>query len=288
MEPLRITSADNPRIKAVVKLGEQRDRRKTGLFVAEGRRQVARAIGAGLALQELYFCAPLLERHAPDESEKRAIAQGQRSPGVRTFEVTPQLMAKMAYRENPEGVLAVFAQPVRDWALLEKSITSKQEPALLLVAVGTSKPGNLGAMVRSASAAGAAAVLVGDAVVDPFHPNAIHASTGAVFTLPVVSAPSAEIRAFLKQHGIALLAATPAGDTDYSRADMAGAVALVIGTEDVGLDAAWLDAAKAPSGAKIVIPMPGQAVDSLNASTAAAVLLFEAVRQRRNPAPSAR
>ncbi len=295
-QPLRITSAENPRIKAVVKLSQQqRQRREANLFIAEGTRQLARAIAAGLTVQEVFLCPELLSRHPGTADEQLALknlqtrGSSQSSEGphrsaepVRFFEVTPQLMAKMAYRENPEGVLALVQPPVRTLEDFSRELSEQSTPVLLLIAVGTTKPGNLGAMVRSADAAGALGVLVADTVVDPFHPNAIHASTAAVFTLPVVCASSSDIRALLTQHKIALLAATPEGDADYTDINMTGPTALVIGTEHAGLDDAWLSAARAPTGAKIRIPMRSSAsTDSLNASTAAAVLLFEALRQRR-------
>lgn len=295
-QPLRITSAENPRIKAVVKLSQQqRQRREANLFIAEGTRQLARAIASGLSVHEVFLCPELLSRHPGTADEQAALknlqTRGTSQTGegphrtaepVRFFEVTPQLMAKMAYRENPEGVLALVQPPVRTLQDFSRELSAQSSPALLLIAVGTTKPGNLGAMVRSADAAGALGVLVADTVVDPFHPNAIHASTAAVFTLPVVCESSSDIRALLAQHKIALLAATPEGDADYTDIDMTRPTALVIGTEHAGLDDAWLSAARAPTGSKIRIPMRSSAsTDSLNASTAAAVLLFEALRQRR-------
>jgi TrmH family RNA methyltransferase len=320
--PMRITSARNPRILAVVALSEQRERRATGLFVAEGRRAVTRALQAGLILRELYLCPAL------DSPGAAALIP---PPGAAVFDVPESLLQKMAYQQHPEGVLGVFEQAGRTLADLGSVLTSRdfrgregvlpnsrsdldkgatgrpssgdpcscdlsqgsaQTPArgtrigqhapgsrgsseLWLVAVGLAKPGNLGAVARTAAVAGATGLLVADAVVDVYNPNAIRASTGAVFTLPVAAASSAEIRRFLADRGVTIVAAAPAAKEVYTRADLTGPVALVIGAEDTGLDDAWLAA-----GQTVRIPMHAGEVDSLNAGVAAAVLLFEALRQR--------
>lgn len=282
MKPaLAITSAQNPRVKAVVALRESRERRRAGLFVAEGAREIARALDAGLTPIEFYRCDdPSLRGGA----EAAALAERCGAAGAARFEVTSALLSKMAYCENPEGVLAVFEQP--RWTLDALPGLAAGGPELWLVAVGTEKPGNLGAMVRTADAAGAAGVLVAGGVVDAFNPNAIRASTGAVFTLPVVGAGDEETLAFLRSRGAGLFAAAlPAlGErlTAHTEADFRGPTAIVIGPEDTGLSDFWLDAARAarPRGGIVTIPMQGRSADSLNASNAAAVLLFEAVRQR--------
>ena len=202
-----------------------------------------------------------------------------RSSTARIFTVTDSLLGKMAYRQNPEGLLAVFQSPT--WSLegLDTGSTSSpgDGPPLWLVASGTQKPGNLGSMVRSADAAGCRGVLVADAQVDAFNPNAIRASTGAVFSLPVVAAPADLVVESLRAGGVRVIAATPSGGIPYTQADLSGPVAVVIGPEDSSLDPFWLTAAEA----HVTIPMFSRAVDSLNASVSAAVLLFEAVRQRQ-------
>jgi TrmH family RNA methyltransferase len=169
----------------------------------------------------------------------------------------------MSYRAEPEGVLAVFDVPRRE---LPAAAT------LVLVAVGIEKPGNLGAMARTADAAGADALLVADAVSDPWNPNAIRASTGAVFTLPIAEVTLDEVRALDVQK----IAAVVGAPTRHSEADLTPPTALLIGAEDDGLDAAWRDAADL----QVTLPMRARTVDSLNASTAAAVLLYETLRQR--------
>jgi TrmH family RNA methyltransferase len=239
-----ITSLDNPRVKDVLRLRKSRERRRSGLFVAEGRREVERARAAGLTIHATYFAPALLEW--PDGEE-----------------VSERVLAKMAYRAEPEGVLAIVEAPQRQLP---------REGTLYLVSVGIEKPGNLGAMARTAEAAGADALVVAEGQADAWNPNAIRASTGAVFTLPVVEATLEEIR----ELGVQLAAAVVDAQHRYSDADLAKPTALVVGAEDEGLDARWRDAADE----LVSIPMQGAATDSLNAATAAAILLFEAVRQR--------
>jgi TrmH family RNA methyltransferase len=239
-----ITSVDNQRVKDVMRLRKSRERRRAGLFIAEGPREVERARTAGLLIQATYFAPELIEW---DEGE----------------EVSSRVLEKMAYRAEPEGVLAVVEIPQR--ALPEAA-------SLVLVAVGIEKPGNLGAMARTADAAGADALVVADAEADAWNPNAIRASTGAVFTLPVIEATREEILA-LPLRTVAAVVDAPKAYTD---ADLTQPTALVVGAEDEGLDAAWREA----SDVQVAIPMHARSVDSLNAATTAAILLFEAARQR--------
>jgi len=267
--PLELTSMDNPRIKAVVRLREARQRRKSGLFIAEGEREIGRAMQCGLPLREGFYC-PALFVHDPQTHF------GPEAASARWFSVTEALMGKMSHLENPPGVLAVFEQPHVTLDDLAQQLDAAGEPPLLLVAVGTTKPGNLGAMLRSAEAVGVDAVLLADAMVDLFNPNAIRTSTGAVFTLPVVAETGQVIRNFLMERQIALVAADPAGAVRYDLADLRGPTAIVIGAEDTGLDAAWRETATVT----VKLPTRSGVVDSLNAATTAAVLLYEALRQR--------
>jgi TrmH family RNA methyltransferase len=178
-------------------------------------------------------------------------------------EVSERVLAKMAYRTEPEGVLAVVEAPERQLP---------RTGDLYLVTVGLEKPGNLGAMARSAEAAGADALVVAEAQADIWNPNAIRASTGAVFTLPVVEATLSEVEGL----DVALVAAVVGAPTRYTDADLSRSTALVVGAEDKGLSQPWRDAA----GLEVSIPVRSGTTDSLNAATAAAVLLYEAVRQR--------
>ncbi|MEE9212794.1 MAG: RNA methyltransferase [Phycisphaeraceae bacterium] len=263
-KPTHLSSPANRRVKAVLKLREHRHRRRTGLFIAEGMRQVTRALAAGLVLRELY------QQHDARISDP---GPGSWAAQAEVFDVTPRVMKKMAYRAKPQGVIAVFEQPA--WRL-DRLPTDPATNDLWLVAVGIEKPGNLGAMARSAAGAAAAAMFVADAVVDPFHPNAIRASTGAVFNLPVIGDTTVAIVDWLRGRRARIFAATPHATAPYTDADLTGPVAVVIGAEDTGLGQPWLDAA----ATQVRIPLAEGPVDSLNAATAAAVLLFEATRQR--------
>lgn len=240
-----ITSVDNPRVKEVVRLRKGRARRAAGLFVAEGSREVRRAAAAGLTIVATYFAPALIDW---DEGE----------------EVDERVLRKMSYRDEPEGVIAVVETPQR---------TLPDGSTLLLVAVGIEKPGNLGAMARTADAAGADALLVGDAQSDPWNPNAIRASTGAVFTLPIVDVATDDVAALSHQKIAATLGAT----LRHTDANYTGPTAFLVGAEDDGLPDAWRNLADV----HVEIPMHARTADSLNASVAAAVLLFEADRQRR-------
>ena len=292
-----ITSVQNPRVKAAVTLREHRARRETGLFIAEGVREITRALDAGLRPVELFVCPQSIRPREADALTRRA-----KQVGALVFRMSPQVLEKIAYCENPEGVVAVFEQPV--FRIEDafspsdaKNTGSHASPRaeLWLIAVGTQKPGNLGAMVRTADAAGVTGVIVADGIVDAFNPNAIRASTAAVFVVPVVAATRERVAEFLRmRHVRAFAAVAPPAEGSmaaasggvviaYSRADFTGPSAIVIGPEDTGLDPAWLKLTEDTGGARITIPMHGRAADSLNASNAAAILLFEALRQRERP-----
>jgi TrmH family RNA methyltransferase len=241
-----ITSAENPRVKEVLRLRKSRERRRVGLFVAEGPREVLRARAAGLTVRATYFAPALIEW---DEGE----------------EVDERVLRKMSYRAEPEGVLAVVETPQH---------TIPTAATLLLVAVGIEKPGNLGAMARTADAAGADALLIGDAQSDPWNPNAIRASTGSVFTLPILDVTTQDIRDLPHTK----VAATLGAPTRHTEPDYTARTTFLIGAEDDGLPDAW----RTLADVEVAIPMHARTADSLNASAAAAILLFEAVRQRDN------
>jgi TrmH family RNA methyltransferase len=239
-----ITSLENPRVKEVLRLRKGRERRRVGLFVAEGPREVARAREAGLTLRATYFAPALIDWNEGDEVDER-------------------VLRKLSYRAEPEGVIAVVEIPRR---------TVPSDATLLLVAVGIEKPGNLGAIARTADAAGADALLVADARSDPWNPNAIRASTGAVFTLPIVETTRDDV-ALLPQQKIAAVVGARHTHTepDYTRP-----TAFLVGAEDDGLPEAW----RTLADVQVAIPMHARTADSLNAAAATAILLFEAVRQR--------
>lgn len=223
---------------------KSRERRRSGLFIAEGPREVERALAAGLTVQATYFAPELLAWHDGEE-------------------VSARVLAKMAYRAEPEGVLAVVEIPQR---------AVPTDATLILIAVGIEKPGNLGAMARTADAAGADALLVGDANADPWSPNAIRSSTGAVFTLPIAEVTLDDVQALALQK----IAAVVGAPRRYTDVDVTRPTAFMVGAEDEGLSDAW----RAVADEQVSIPMNTQTADSLNAATSAGVLLFEAVRQR--------
>ena len=290
---IHITSRTNRQVKQVVALRQQRNRRKTGLFIAEGVREISRALDAGLSMDRLFVCPELSEQSlssiGPSMSGDHSMAPhaiDTRTPAnVQRFETGPEIFQKLTYRQKPEGILAVFQQRVWDIESLVGGTNLAPErgpdPAdLWLVAVGATKPGNVGAMARAAAGAGAWGLLLADCVVDPFNPNAIRASTGAVFNLPVATGTTAQVLSMLTKRGAAMVAAVPEADQIYTQIDMTEPVALLIGAEDSGLGPTWLKVAAPPQGHQVSIPLLGRGVDSLNAATAAAVLLYEAVRQR--------
>jgi TrmH family RNA methyltransferase len=261
----KITSLQNPRVKQLVRLRERRDRDEAGLFLVEGYREVRRALEKGVALHELYF--------SPDwflgENEPALIEQA-RQAGAQLFELSKDAFAKVAYRERPDGLLAVAPQ----WKRTLDDLKLGAAP-FLLVCESIEKPGNLGTILRSADAAGCDAVIVCDAVTDVFNPNVVRASTGVLFSVPVVVTDSSTVHAWLKAKGILTAATTPHTQNIYTKTDLRGPLAVVMGSEQYGLSEFWM------KGADVLvrIPMAGQA-DSLNVAMATIITLFEAVRQR--------
>ncbi|RDI94957.1 RNA methyltransferase [Meiothermus sp. QL-1] len=254
---MRITSPTNPRVKALARLKERRAREESGLFLIEGARELGRALAGGVEVVEAY-CG---KRLTPEESR---LAQR-----LLCTEVSEAVLKKLSSRENPAGLIAVARRPQR---LLEAF--TPPPAALVVVAVGLEKPGNLGALLRSADAAGAhAALVVGG--VDPYSPQVIHNSTGAVFSLPTFTAEETAVWAWLAQQRIPLVATSPQAGKTYWEADLKGPVALALGPEHEGLGPGWLERA----ALCVRVPMRGQA-DSLNVAVTAALVLYEALRQR--------
>lgn len=262
----KITSLQNPRVKQLVKLRDRRPRDEAGVFLVEGYREIRRALEKNVALQEIYF--------SPEwflgENERALIAQAE-AAGAKSFELSKEAFAKVAYRERPDGLLAVAPQWKRDLSDLKLGA----EPFLLVVEA-IEKPGNLGTILRSADAAGCDAVIVCDPVTDIFNPNVVRASTGVLFSVPLVVSESERVWEWLKERRIRTVATTPAAEKIYSDVEMKGAIAVVMGSEQYGLSEFWLKNADVP----VRIPMAGQA-DSLNVAMATIITLFEAVRQRR-------
>ena len=261
-----LTSVQNPRVKQVVALQQKSaERRRCGLFVVEGRRELGHCLAAGYEVMEVYVCRDILT----DADALLGSLQG-----VATYEVTPYVYDKLAYRGGTEGVIAIVRSRVIGLADLRLKVNP-----LLIVLESVEKPGNLGAVLRSADAARADAVVVCDPLTDLYNPNLIRSSIGAVFSVPTVACSSEDCIAFLKARGIRILTAQLQDSELYYDTDMCRATALVMGTEATGLTDVWRRAADA----HIRIPMLGR-LDSLNVSVSAAILLFEAVRQRQKMA----
>ena len=258
----KITSARNERIRQVLELQEKsRTRRALGLFVVEGRRELEHCLEAGYELDSVFWCPEILP-----ELPQELIGD------VPVSELTAELYGRIAYRGGTEGLVArVKSRPhtLDDLAL-------KENP-LIVVLESVEKPGNLGAVFRSADAAGADAVIICDPLTDLYNPNLIRSSIGGVFTVQSAVCDSASAISWLKARGMKILTAQLQDSSWYYDVDMKGGTAIVIGTEAPGLTEQWREAADA----HIRIPMLG-ALDSLNASVSAAILLFEAVRQRNS------
>lgn len=265
MERRRIDSPKNPLVKELVRLRDRRERDRSGRFLIEGTREVERALSAGVPIGEL-LVAPELMR-----PEALALASRVESSEITVTELSGSAFGRISMREHPDGVLAVAPTWRTELAELELG----PEP-LLLVLDGLEKPGNLGALLRTSDAVDADAVFVTGRGTDPFNPNVIRSSMGSVFSRPLVTADETELREFLRDHDVRMVAATPAAEKPYWDAYLRGKVAVVLGTEHQGLGEGWLSGASE----RVHVPMAGMA-DSLNVATAGALMLYEALRQRR-------
>jgi TrmH family RNA methyltransferase len=254
-----ITSLQNPRVKYIVKLrDDKRQRRQDGLMLVEGYDEIQLALFAGHKPQTILSAPELVSRQL-DGIDAESIT------------VNRAVFEKMSYRENPDGWLAVF--PIPQTSLDDLKLS---ESPLMIVAESVEKPGNLGGILRTADAARVDALLVCDPRVDVWNPNVVRASRGAVFCVPVVESDNASAWEWLKMRGIRVLAATPSSETLYSDTNMCEPLAVAVGTEDEGLTEFWMSNADV----KIKIPMMGK-VNSLNVSVSTALILYEAVRQRK-------
>ncbi len=262
-----ITSRQNPRIKQLVRLRERSERLLRDRFLVEGRRELGLALANGFLLETLFVQVP---ESADLDEEAFSLVQQARAQGAEVVRLTAPVFEKVSARENPDGLLAVAVTPQR---LIE--CLPLRSPPLLLVVDGVEKPGNIGAIIRTAAAAGADAVVLADESGDPYSPQIIRNSRGLVFSLPVLAEEPQHLAFWLRQQGMAIVAADPVQGVIHWEADLAGPVALVLGSEHAGLSPFW----RSQAGRLVRIPQIGQA-DSLNVSVSAAVLLFEAVRQR--------
>jgi RNA methyltransferase, TrmH family len=261
---LEITSPANPRIKQLAALRRRRARDQAGVTLVEGYEELDLVLAAGACPRVLYVC--------PDLADGDPLGVVDRSVGVgaEVVRVSRPVFTKIAYRESPDGWLAVLPAIPTSLSLLDMPA----DP-LVLICEGVEKPGNLGAILRTADAAGLAAVIAADPATDWGNPNVVRASKGTVFSVPVASASSADVLAWLAERSLALVAAAPDGQVLLTDSDLSGPTAIVVGSESHGVGATWLERADV----RVRIPMFGRA-DSLNVATSAAIVIYEAVRQR--------
>lgn len=265
-----LTSVQNPRIKELLVLQQKSsERRRAGLFVVEGQRELMHCIQAGMEVDTVFYCQKIMSNDMT--GDHRSLEEWQKvAGGCRWIEVSDTVYDKVAYRGGTEGLIAEVRVPDRKLTDLEV-----KDAPLYIVLEGVEKPGNLGAVLRSADAAGVDAVIVCDPRTDLYNPNLIRSSIGGIFTVPTVACSSEECIAFLKERGVQILTAQLQDSNLYYDQDMTKPTAVVMGTEATGLTPQWREAA----AAHIRIPMLGR-LDSLNVSVSAAILMFEAVRQR--------
>lgn len=258
-----IHSIQNPTIKNILKLQDKsRERKKSGLFIVEGKREISLALKGGYILKMVLFCEGVitldkLQEFITDQTE--------------VISVSKEVYQKVAYRDTTEGIIAV----VQTKEFLLENIQFSTSTPLILVAESPEKPGNIGALLRTADAANIAAVFIANPKTDLFNPNIIRSSVGCLFTNQIATGTSEEIIQFLQEKDIAIYATTLQNSNEYHKEDYTKATAIVVGTEATGLTEAFREAATQ----NINIPMQG-AIDSMNVSVAAAIVLFEAKRQR--------
>lgn len=272
-----LTSPSNPRIKAAAKLRQGRERRRTGRMLVEGRRELARLLDSEHQVFAVYYDAEALGPPPPpppsrpgDDAPAAELLGALAARGV-AVPCGARALAKLAFRDDPE--VPVVAEVALPWVELADFRPAASGPLVLVQ--GLEKPGNLGALLRSADGAGVAGVLLVDPVVDPGAPQALRGSLGTLFHVPLARADSAAARRWLTKEGYRVAAATPRGAAPYTEVDLTGSVALALGSEAHGLDDAWIEGADT----RVVIPMCGRA-DSLNLAQSATLLMYEALRQR--------
>ncbi len=260
-----ITSRQNPRIKAAAALRHRRRREAESQTLIDGHREIAYAVRSGLEILEVFYCRG--ERGAdPLDSLLETLS----NTACELHETTPQVLEKIRFGDRTDGVVAVARVP-----RLQLGDLKLPPRPLILILESLEKPGNLGAIARSADATGIAAIVLADGTTDAFNPNAIRASQGTLFSVPIAEAGTADTLAWLIEQRLSIYAATPTAERHHWDADFAGASAIVLGGEAHGLTSRWLE----PPSTRVSIPMLGVA-DSLNVAASAAVIMYEALRQR--------
>lgn len=269
MPSRRITSLTNPKIKKAVHLRASKERQAQGVTIVEGDKEISRALEGKVFFQEVYVC-PELFAGAGDAASYRLLLDRLAASQISIYETTKAVFSKIAYGDRQEGILAVCKTPRHSLA----DMRLKGIPFLVVVE-GVEKPGNLGAILRTCDGAGVDGMIVCDPQTDLYNPNVIRASLGTIFSVPTVVSSSAEVFDFLKSKGVMVCAASPQAQDVYTRVNLQGPLAVVVGSEDEGLSDFWMK----NSDLQVKIPMQGCA-DSLNVSSSTAILLYEALRQR--------
>ena len=262
---MELTSLQNPKVKRAFALRDRRERDREGVTILEGYRELTRAHAAGIPIRETFYCREMFVGENND-----TLLDTLRDAGSAIYECSANVLRKIAYRERPEGLIAIAEMKRKGL----DEIPARPD-GLYLVAETIEKPGNLGSILRSADAVGATAVIVCNKQTDIFNPNVIRASTGAIFSMPLAETTSEEALAWLRNLGIKTPAATPHTHLYHTDVDMKQGVAIVVGAEQYGLSDYWMNSADL----QVLIPMLGK-MDSLNVATAATILLYEAARQR--------
>jgi len=260
-----ISSPANPRVKAAVRLRDRREREETGLTLVDGGRELLRALAQSVEVDHAFVSTELVIG-----ADASAALDALRRVGASLIEVSPAVLAKVAFGDRSDGLVAVIRTP----SVALEGLTPGMHP-LVVVVEALEKPGNLGAIMRTADAVGASAVIAADPRTDVFNPNAIRASVGTIFGVPLAVATASQVLDWLVGHGVTAMAAGVDASQAYGDVDLGGPIAIVLGSEAGGLTSTWND----PRVRPVRIPMLG-AADSLNVSVAAAILLFEARRQR--------
>jgi RNA methyltransferase, TrmH family len=269
---LHITSPQNPRVKDAIRLRDARHREKQGRILIDGARELLRAIAVGVRPLEIFVCEPLCHS---DDAQKLLAALP--TCGGEVMHVAEPVFERLAFGQRAEGVLGIAEMPHPTLASLTLKSNNPASAPLIAVLECVEKPGNVGAVLRSADAAGVSAVILADGRTDLYNPNAIRASLGTIFSMPVCEATNGDTLAWLRERDFAIVAARVDGSVPYTQVDYRRPTAIVLGSEAAGLSTTWT----ADDIRAVRLPMRG-AADSLNVSVTAAVLFYEAIRQRES------
>ena len=267
-----ITSLQNPLVKHLVRLHQSRARRSESCFLIEGEKELTVALQNGIQLESLIYCPDLLSpnNRLNDPAALQDFLTSHQQANTELIAVSPAVYAKIAYRDSAHGLIGLAPTPQPNIADLKLSPNP-----FLLVVDGVEKPGNLGALLRTADAAGVHAIILCDADLDIYNPNVIRASLGSVFTVPIYSLSASQTRDYLSRSNINSVLTSPDAATNYTAVDYTQPTAIVLGSENLGLCHQWFT----PSATAVKIPLQGQ-MDSLNLSASGAIMMYEVRRQR--------